>query len=136
LSKLVVDASTAVLLASMDSLPLGLARFQCVAPPLMWSEALSTLVESAFRGVLPAIELDRAVDQLERLPITAAGGDAEHRRRSLQIATTLGWAKSYDAEYVALAQALACPLLTVDARLVRGAGHLIDTIGPSALTES
>jgi hypothetical protein len=68
--------------------------------------------------------------------ITPAGGDAEHRRRSLQVATALGWAKSYDAEYVALAQALACPLLTVDARLIRGAGHLIETIGPAALTGS
>lgn len=102
----------------------------------MWSEALSILVESAYRGALPAVELERAVERLERLPITPGGGDAEHRRRSLHIATSLGWAKSYDAEYVALAQALACPLLTVDARLARGAGHLIDMIGPATLTGS
>ena len=136
MSTLVVDASIAVRFASMDALPRGLARFECVAPPLMWSEALSTLVEAAYRGALPAGELDRAVERLERLPITPAGGDAEYRRRSLEIATSLGWAKSYDAEYVALAQALACPLLTVDARLIRGAGHLIDMIGPAALSGS
>jgi predicted nucleic acid-binding protein len=40
----------------------------------------------------------------------------------------LGWAKSYDAEYVALAQFLKCPLLTIDARLARGAAHLIEFV--------
>lgn len=133
MTKLVVDASVAVRLASMDVLPGGLGRFDCVAPPLMWSEALSALVESTYRGAMPSSQLGTAAERLEALPIALAGGDAEHRRRTLEIAVSLGWAKSYDAEYVALADALGCGLLTVDARLVRGAGHLIEMVGPEAL---
>lgn len=33
---------------------------------------------------------------------------------------------AYDAAYVALAEALECPLLTCDARLARGAGHAVE----------
>lgn len=128
-----VDASAAVYLASMPLLPAALGRFDCVAPPLMWSEALSTLVEAAFRGAIPATELDSTADRLEALPIALSAVDAGHRRRSLEIARTLGWAKTYDAEYVSLAQALGCPLLTVDRRLMRGAARLIDMIGPESL---
>lgn len=99
----------------------------------MWSEALSALLEATYRGALPGDQLDGAVERLEALPVVVAGGDADHRRRSLQVARSLGWAKSYDAEYVALAQAFGCPLLTVDARLARGAGELIELVRPASL---
>jgi len=59
--------------------------------------------------------------------------DSAHRRLSLELARSLGWAKTYDAEYIAVAQALACPLLTIDARLARGAGHVVEILGPGAL---
>jgi predicted nucleic acid-binding protein len=49
------------------------------------------------------------------------------------VAEELGWAKTYDAEYVALARLLDCRLLTVDRRLHRGAGRLVEVIGPSDL---
>lgn len=128
-----VDASVAVYLASMLKLPDVLGGFDCVAPPLMWSEALSTLVEAAYRGALPDAELHLIAERLEALPVAVAAVDAGHRRRSLEISRTLGWAKTYDAEYVALAQARGCPLLTVDRRLMRGAGRLIEIIGPESL---
>jgi predicted nucleic acid-binding protein len=133
LSDLVVDASAAVHLALMTRLPAGLARYTCVAPPLMWSEALSALVEGAFRGDIPPTALDEAFERLEALRIAVAVVDVDHRRRTLELARSLGWAKSYDAEYVALAQAQACPVLTVDVRLTRGASHLVEIIGPAAL---
>jgi predicted nucleic acid-binding protein len=135
LTRLVVDASAAVQIASLANVPLVLGRYELVAPPLMWSESLSALVQATFRGEIPATELEGVLERLETLPIAQAGGDAGHRRRSLQIARSLGWARSYDAEYVALAEALACPLLTTDARLMRDASTLVELIGPAALSE-
>jgi predicted nucleic acid-binding protein len=49
------------------------------------------------------------------------------------VAEELGWAKTYDAEYVALARLLDCRLLTVDDRLRRGAGRLVHIVGPTEL---
>jgi predicted nucleic acid-binding protein len=53
--------------------------------------------------------------------------------RAWSIAETLGWAKTYDAEYVALAQILEVPLLTRDGKLYRGASGIVDVIGPTQL---
>jgi predicted nucleic acid-binding protein len=62
---------------------------------------------------------------VERLAPPGLAAEAWH------VAVTLGWAKTYDAEYVALARILGARLLTLDARLRRGAGRLVDVIGPS-----
>lgn len=50
-----------------------------------------------------------------------------------KVAEECGWAKTYDAEYVALARLLDCPLLTRDARLKRVARGLIDVVGPTEI---
>jgi predicted nucleic acid-binding protein len=130
---LVLDASAAVYLAVMDGTWSGFARYVVHAPPLMWSETLSGLCQAAHRGEMSEAELDRARGRLEALPVVASTADANHRRDALEIARKLGWAKTYDAEYVALAKTLGCPVLTTDQRLQRGAGRLIDIVGPSDL---
>ncbi len=45
----------------------------------------------------------------------------------------LGMARTYDAEYVALARLLRCRLVTTDARLQRVAAALVDVVGPTDL---
>ena len=50
-----------------------------------------------------------------------------------QVSNELGWAKTYDAEYVALARLLNCRLITLDARLRRTAGRVALVIAPSEL---
>ena len=47
------------------------------------------------------------------------------------IAERLGWAKTYDAEYIALARLIGCPLLTADARLARGAAEVVEVVPPT-----
>jgi len=50
-----------------------------------------------------------------------------------RIADDLGWAKTYDAQYVALAQILACKLVSVDERLLRGVARLDIAVRPRDL---
>jgi predicted nucleic acid-binding protein len=57
-------------------------------------------------------------------------GLTEEARR---IADRLGWAKTYDAEYLALARLLRCRFLTTDARLKAGGSGLVEVIGPADL---
>jgi predicted nucleic acid-binding protein len=129
---LVVDASLIVAWC-IGSGELGeLVPGERCAPPLMWSEARSVLHEHAWRGELGAEEADRARARLRVVDVklqTRAGLADEAWR----IADQLGWAKTYDAEYVALASLLDCRLVTVDARLRRGADGLGFVLGPTEL---
>ena len=73
-----------------------------------------------------------AISAMVRLPITyeLAGSlivDAT------AIASALGWAKTYDAEYLALGRRLTCPLVTLDERLIRGVSGQFDLRRPSEL---
>jgi hypothetical protein len=71
----------------------------------------------------------------------AAGIRGGDRARRAQVACDrfvgrgdeLGWAKTYDANYVALARILDCRLVTLDARLRRGTARLGFVIGPTEL---
>jgi predicted nucleic acid-binding protein len=49
------------------------------------------------------------------------------------VAEEFGWAKTYDANYVALARMLRCRLVTLDARRRRGTARLGYVIGPTEL---
>ena len=129
MTRFVVDASAAVYLASMADTSL-LDRHECLAPPLMWSESVSALNEAAYRGQLPSSELEPALERLERLPITPAGGRPDDRRAAVAIARSLGWASTYDAEYLALARSLGCAMLSTDVRLIRGAAGIVDFVQP------
>jgi len=130
---LVVDASLVVTwcLDAEDDLA-KLAPGERCAPPLMWSEARSALHEWVWRGTLGTDEAGRARARLKDADVEprAHPGLADEAWR---IADELGWAKTYDAEYVALASLLGCRLVTVDGRLRRGADRLGFVVGPTEL---
>jgi predicted nucleic acid-binding protein len=50
-----------------------------------------------------------------------------------RVADDFGWAKTYDAQYVALAQLLSCKLVSVDERLIRGVARLDIALRPRDL---
>ena len=129
---LVVDASV-VVQACLDAGAFGpLEGHALVGPHLLASEALSALHEAAFRGEISQDLARAASERLQVVPIDLVRPDGL-AAAAWEVADALGWAKTYDAEYVALARLLGCALLTVDARLARGAGHLVRIIGPADL---
>ena len=129
---LVIDASVAIG-ASLTRDGFGrIAAFDLVAPPLMWSEALSTLREHAWRGEISPALADASREFLLSAPVRRRA-PREMFDEAWRVAEQLGWAKTYDAEYVALARVLDCRLLTRDERLRRGATRLVDVIGPAEL---
>jgi predicted nucleic acid-binding protein len=127
--RIVVDAtiSIEIALAGGDLGPL--LGHELVAPALMWSEAVSVLREMAHRGEIPADSARSAVQLVDALPVAVARDRAG--LSAYEVAASLGWAKTYDAEYVSLAADLAAPLVTRDARLAAGAARLATVIAPA-----
>jgi predicted nucleic acid-binding protein len=128
---LVVDASVALAASAADSFE-QFGGEALVAPPLMWSEARSGLRGLMWRRELNVEDAEGARDRLEQCPVERRD-DPRLGPAAWQVAEELGWAKTYDAEYVALARLLGCRVVTLDARLRRGADRLGLVISPSEM---
>ena len=124
----VIDASAALHAAASEQ---GFDRFTAtlVAPALLWSECTSVLREMQYRGEISAALKESAMARLVHGPIQRRSPRRLYVEAS-RLAVDLGWAKTYDAEYVALARMLGAPLLTRDARLVRGANRVLPAVNP------
>lgn len=125
-----IDASvTLEAMLSTDGIQ-PLAHLGLVSPPLMWSEATSALREAVWRRVLSQESALEGLRRLGQAPIERRSPKALYRE-AWRVAEELGWAKTYDAEYVALARLLGARLLTRDARLKRSVERLIEVVGPA-----
>lgn len=129
---LVIDASAGIqaCLAAEGFAPLE--GQELCAPPLFWSETTSVLHEMLWRREISSKLANIARDRLGQAPVRRQRPKRLHRE-AWRIAGELGWAKTYDAECVALASSLGCPLLTIDARLAATASRLVDVVGPTEL---
>jgi predicted nucleic acid-binding protein len=127
----VIDASAALHAAASEE---GFGRFTVtlVAPALLWSECTSVLREMRYRGQISAALQEAAMDRIVDGPIRRRSPRHLYVEAS-RLAAELGWAKTYDAEYVALARMLDAPLLTRDARLVRGVRRVLPAVNPDTI---
>lgn len=129
---IVLDASAAVQAClAADGFDL-FGRERLIAPALFWSEVSSALHEMRWRKEISTGLADIAFKRLLAAPVSPRSSK-RLRREAWGVAEELGWMKTYDAEYVALARTTRCRLFTVDARLRRGAGHVVPVIGPGDL---
>lgn len=120
---LVLDTNVA-LAAAMA--PGGLGRFageELVAPPLLWPEARSAISVAARRGQIRPSAAANLRDALQ------GGLIREHRPPELwdqvwELTRRLGWSKTYDAEFLAVAAIEDAPLLTFDRRVLAAGERL------------
>src|SRR5918996_5920746 len=122
--RFVVDTSAVLHLAS-EGFEVS-DEHDLLAPTLLRSQTLSALHEAVQRGELPADVARDRLDRIGRMRIRLLG-DAVLRRRAWDLADQLGWASTYNAEYVALTQLQADAFVTLDAELARSVEGIVAT---------
>jgi predicted nucleic acid-binding protein len=130
MTRFVVDAGAVLHLASEGiDVP---REHVLLAPTLLRSQVLSNLHEAVQRGEIPADVARERLTRIRRMPIRLLG-DAVLQRRAWEVADQLGWASTYDAEYVALTQLQADAFVTLDAELARSVQGVVATASIDAL---
>ena len=129
MTRFVVDAGVVLYLASEGIEVAG--EHELLAPTLLRSQTLSALHEAVQRGEISTDAARERLARIGRIKIRLLG-DAVLRRRAWQIADQLGWAQTYDAEYVALTQLQADAFVTL-AELARSVEGIVATASIDAL---
>ncbi len=124
MTKFVVDAGVVIHLASTGTQASD--EHELLAPTLLRSQALSAMHEAVQRGDVPAEVARDRLARINRMPIRLLG-DAVLRRRAWELADRLGWAETYEAEYLALTQLQADAFVTLDAELARSVEGIVPT---------
>jgi predicted nucleic acid-binding protein len=130
MTRFVVDAGAVIHIAT-EGIKVR-AKHELLAPTLLRSQTLSIVHEAVQRG---EIEADVARERLERIWEMKIRllGDAVLRRKAWKVADQLGWASTYDAEYLALTTLQGDAFVTLDAKLARTADSIVATASIDAL---
>jgi predicted nucleic acid-binding protein len=102
------------------------AEHELLAPTLLRSQTLSTLHEAVHRGELSSDVARERLARVGRMKIRLLG-DAVLRKVAWEIAEQLGWASTYDAEYVAITKLQGDALVTLDADLAKRIEGMVPT---------
>jgi predicted nucleic acid-binding protein len=130
MTRFVLDAS-AVLHLAAGGFEIHSAH-KLLAPTLLRSQTLSALHEAVHRGEIPPDLARDRLARIGRMPIRLLG-DGVLRRRAWDLADQLGWASTYQAEYLALTQLQADAFVTLDAELARRVEGVVATASIDAL---
>jgi predicted nucleic acid-binding protein len=130
MTRFVVDCGVVLQLASEGyEVP---DEHELLAPTLLRSQTLSALHEAVQQGDLTADVARERLTRIGRIPIRLLG-DAVLRRNAWEVADRLGWASTYDAEYVALTKLQADAFVTLDADLALEVEGIVPTATIEAL---
>lgn len=124
MTKYVVDAPTLIRLAR--AAVMVAAEHELLAPTLARSQVLSLLHEAVHRGELPVEEAKATLAAVGAMKIRLLG-DGVLRRNAWNYADQLGWASTFDAEYVALTKLQGDALITQDENLAKAAEGVVPT---------
>lgn len=104
-------------------------RWDYLAPSLLWSEVRSALHEARWRREISDTSATQLRAGFRALEIVR-DDPPELDEVAWSVADELGLAKTYDAEFLALARLRGCLFVTADARLRRAADRLGFVVDP------
>ena len=134
MTRFVVDSGVVLKLATEEDFELPAAH-ELLAPTLLRSQALSAMHEAVQRGELRDDVALKRLARVNKLPIRLLG-DAVLRRLAWKLADQLGWAGTYDAEYLALTQRQADAFVTFDKELARRAKEVVPVATIAAIKKA
>ncbi len=130
MTRFVVDCETLLRIAAGEVEVA--AEHKLVAPTLVRSQALAALYAASRSGEISAAEGLERVRRVNSLKVRFLG-DRSLQQTAWRVADRLGWATTYDAEFVALTQLQADVFVTSDRDLAQAVSGLVETATIDAL---
>lgn len=132
-SRYVIAPEVAIALARHEVRLLD--EHELLAPTLFRSQVLSLLYQAVARGETTKADADQQLGYVRSLRMRLLG-DRVLQSVAWKIAADLGWADTFDAEYVALTRLQADALVTLNEDLARAVAGVVAIAPLDALTGS